>query len=173
MTYAHIPAKQLWLATLAAFATGLLTLVIVIMPAEYNIDPTGIGTQLGLTALSPEKLNEAPSALSNSANMDGLTTLVIPAGSGKEFKLEMTEGGQVDFEWITDGASIYVDTHGEPFNDPSGYFKSYVIATTGEMKGSFTAPFAGTHGWYFRNDSQQDITIQLFFEGQYENPHAM
>ena len=173
MTNAQIPAKQLWLATLTAIAAGLVTLVTVIMPAEYNIDPTGIGARLGLTALSPEQLIEAPSALSDPANIDGLTTLVIPAGSGKEFKLEMTEGSQVDFEWITDGVSIYVDTHGEPFNDTSGYFKSYVITTTSEMKGSFTAPFAGTHGWYFRNDSQQDITVQLFFEGQYKNPHAI
>ena len=55
MTNAQIPAKQLWLATLTAIAAGLVTLVTVIMPAEYNIDPTGIGARLGLTALSPEQ----------------------------------------------------------------------------------------------------------------------
>lgn len=173
MTNAQIPAKQLWQATLAAFMIGLLTLVTIIMPAEYNIDPTGIGTRLGLTALSPEKQTEAPSSVIDATSIDGLTTLILPAGSGREFKLEMAEGEQVDFEWITDGANIHVDVHGEPFNDPSGYFNSYAVATTSEMKGSFTAPFAGTHGWYFRNDGQQDVTIQLFFEGQYKNPHAM
>ncbi|HBS41330.1 MAG TPA: hypothetical protein DEA26_01525 [Oceanospirillales bacterium] len=169
------PAKQLWLATAAAFVIGLVTLVLVIMPAEYNIDPTGLGFALGLTALSPEKLAEveAEAAKASTASMDGMATVVLPAASGKEFKLEMTTGEQVDFEWITDGDAVYVDMHGEPFDDPTGYFKSYAVTTTGEMKGSFTAAFDGTHGWYFRNDSGSEITIQLFFEGQYKNPKTM
>ena len=54
----QVSAKKLWLATIASFVTGLVTLALVIMPAEYNIDPTGVGTTLGLTALSPEKLAE-------------------------------------------------------------------------------------------------------------------
>ena len=58
-TQLQTSAKQLWLATAAAFVIGLVTLVLVIMPAEYNIDPTGVGSALGLTALSPEKLAEA------------------------------------------------------------------------------------------------------------------
>ena len=62
MTNAQIPAKQLWLATLTAIAAGLVTLVTVIMPAEYNIDPTGIGVVLGNGAVT-EQLIEAPSAL--------------------------------------------------------------------------------------------------------------
>ena len=41
------------------------------------------------------------------------------------------------------------------------------------MKGSFTAAFEGTHGWYFRNDSNAEVTVQLFYEGQYKNPKMM
>ena len=168
-------AKQLWRATAAAFVIGLVTLVLVIMPAEYNIDPTGAGAALGLTALSQEKLAEveADAAKASTAAMDGMATVVLPPASGKEFKLEMTAGEQVDFEWITDGEAVYVDMHGEPSDDPTGYFKSYAVTTTNEMKGSFTAVFEGTHGWYFRNDSASEITIQLFFEGQYKNPKMM
>ncbi|WP_300427048.1 hypothetical protein [Thalassolituus sp.] len=169
------PAKQLWLATAAALVAGLVTLVLVIMPAEYNIDPTGVGAALGLTALSPEKLAEAEAdaAKASSAAMDGMASVVLPAASGKEFKLEMTAGERVDFEWITDGEAVYVDMHGEPFDDPTGYFKSYAVTTTNEMKGSFTAVFEGTHGWYFRNDSNAEVTVQLFYEGQYKNPKMM
>ncbi len=169
----QVSAKKLWLATIASFVTGLVTLALVIMPAEYNIDPTGVGTALGLTALSPEKLAENEAEQESTTAMDGMTTLVLPAGTGQEFKLEMASGEQVDFDWITDGNAVYVDMHGEPFDDPSGYFKSYVITTTNEMKGSFTAAFDGTHGWYFQNNSTGELTVQLFFEGQYRNPKMM
>lgn len=178
----QIPAKQLWGATLAACVTGLVMLTVVIMPAEYNIDPTGLGSALGLTGLSPAMLNQSAGQPAGPAVLDmqtadpvanGTATLVLAAGSGREFKLEMTEGKQVDFEWNTDGVAVYVDMHGELFDDPSGYFKSYVVATAAEMKGSFMAAFAGKHGWYFRNDSQGEVTIRLSFSGQYDNPHAL
>ena len=71
------------------------------------------------------------------------------------------------YEWVTDGGELYVDLHGEPKGDTTGYFESYTIATTDEMKGSFTVPFDGSHGWYWKNTSEKDITIQLIFSGDY------
>ncbi len=35
------------------------------------------------------------------------------------------------------------------------------------MKGSFTVPFAGSHGWYWKNTTNQDISIQLIINGDY------
>jgi hypothetical protein len=36
------------------------------------------------------------------------------------------------------------------------------------MAGTFTAPFEGKHGWYFRNESKQAIVVTLRLKGQYE-----
>jgi hypothetical protein len=47
-----------------------------------------------------------------------------------------------------DGTPLYFDLHGEPQGDTTGYFESYAIATLRAMKGSFTSPFSGSHGWY-------------------------
>lgn len=44
--------KRLWMGTLVALGAGLVLLVTTILPAEYGIDPTGIGGALGLTALT-------------------------------------------------------------------------------------------------------------------------
>ena len=44
--------KQLWLGTLVALGAGVVLLVTAILPAEYGIDPTGIGGVLGLTELT-------------------------------------------------------------------------------------------------------------------------
>ena len=82
------------------------------------------------------------------------------------------EGSQVDFEWITDGVSIYVDTHGEPFNDTSGYFKSYAITTTSEMKGVLL--HLCWNPWLvFPQRQSTGHNRPAIFEGQYKNPHAI
>ena len=45
-------ASRLLKAVLAALVVAALVLVIVVLPAEYAIDPTGIGSKLGLTQMS-------------------------------------------------------------------------------------------------------------------------
>ena len=57
--------------------------------------------------------------------------------------------------------------HGEPEGDTTAYFESYGASTTDGMKGSVTVPFAGSHGWYWRNDTNQDISISLKTLGNY------
>jgi len=36
------------------------------------------------------------------------------------------------------------------------------------MKGSFTAPFDGSHGWYWKNTSNKPVAIQLILNGQFQ-----
>ncbi len=36
------------------------------------------------------------------------------------------------------------------------------------MKGSFTAPFDGSHGWYWKNNTDDDIAVLLKVKGQFE-----
>ncbi|MFD1383639.1 hypothetical protein ACFQ45_09690 [Rhodanobacter aciditrophus] len=179
MTTEQISSSTLWKATTGAIIVGLVLLVTAILPAEYNLDPTGVGKALGLTELSPESLAEKKAAAddakagSNSDSAGEAVELTIPPKAGLEYKMVMIEGNQVDFEWFTNGGAVYVDMHGEPKGDTTGYFKSYTITTVNEMKGSFIAPFEGSHGWYFRNDTDQAIDIMLFFSGEYQNPHLL
>ena len=48
-------SKQLLVSTLAAFVVAMILLITVILPAEYAIDPTGIGRGLGLTEMGEIK----------------------------------------------------------------------------------------------------------------------
>jgi hypothetical protein len=52
-------ARRLSIATGIAAAVAAIVLVTVVLPAEYGIDPTGIGARLGLDALSAPP-SEAP-----------------------------------------------------------------------------------------------------------------
>lgn len=51
MTDAPPSRKALALGTLAAFGVAALVLVLFVLPAEYGIDPTGVGGAMGLTRL--------------------------------------------------------------------------------------------------------------------------
>ena len=56
-------SKTLVKATLTAALLAAVLLVTVILPAEYNLDPTGLGKSLGLTKLAvSEAISEAGAA---------------------------------------------------------------------------------------------------------------
>ena len=94
--------------------------------------------------------------------------ITVPANKGIEYKLQMQQYDKVTYEWMTNGSSLYFDLHGEPEGDTTGYFESYAIATLDTMKGSFTAPFNGSHGWYWKNTSNNPVAIQLILNGQFQ-----
>ncbi len=58
--YVHPTNRQLIRATLLSVIVAGLILVTIVLPAEFGIDPTGIGKRLGLTTLSE---SEAPAAV--------------------------------------------------------------------------------------------------------------
>lgn len=165
-----VSSKTLVKASLAAIVVGVIVLVTLILPAEYNIDPTGIGQKLGLTKIAQASQTEAAAAPVASAGSNEFQTIEIsiPAGRGVEYKFAMAQYAKMTFEWMTDGEPLYYDLHGEPEGDTTGYFESYTIATNSEVKGSFTAPFTGSHGWYWKNKSDKPIAVQLMVKGEYE-----
>ncbi|MFT5755781.1 MAG: hypothetical protein ACI9LM_000493 [Alteromonadaceae bacterium] len=154
--------------TLLSLIFAAVTLLTVILPAEYNIDPTGLGHKLGLTVFN--NVNTATAKANDSEQSKGATEtidVIVPAGRGVEYKFVMEQYQKLTYEWITDGTPLYFDLHGEPKGDTTGYFESYAIATLVEMKGSFTTPFSGSHGWYWKNKTDVPVTVQLIVTGEY------
>lgn len=77
-------SRQLLRSTVIALAVALLLLVTVVIPAEYAVDPTGVGRLLGLTQMGEVKQaiadeNAAPVVLSSSAGAPAAA--VAPAAS--------------------------------------------------------------------------------------------
>lgn len=163
-----VTTKTLIKASVSAIVIAAIALITLILPAEYNIDPTGIGGKLGLTALAQAAEVETTS-LDTTKGTDEFQTIevTVPAGHGVEYKFIMAQYQKLEYEWITDSTALYFDLHGEPEGDTTGYFESYAIATIGEMKGSFTAPFTGSHGWYWKNTYDKPVKVQLMFKGEY------
>lgn len=134
-------AKSVMLSVVAAIVGAAVVLVTIILPAEYNIDPTRIGGALGLTALNApaktlkvvdvvggnEKYREVaipnpgqPMPLPNpavfqkhtaAARTDALTITLKP-GEQTEIKTLLKAAQVVTFSWKAEGGLVYVDYHG-------------------------------------------------------------
>ncbi|MEH6579707.1 MAG: hypothetical protein V7731_21835 [Amphritea sp.] len=169
-------ANTLIKASTAATILAGAILTVAILPAEYNIDPTGFGETLGLTTLSAVEPVNQSSAERKPAYQKDTVSIMIPPQSGLEYKLHLLKGAKLKYRWTTgswktESTPLYFDFHGEPQADNSfyskNYFESFTISTANDVSGSLTAPFEGSHGWYWKNSSAEAITVTLNIEGAY------
>lgn len=182
-------AKRLLQATGIAIVVAAVILVTTILPAEYGIDPTGIGARLGLTSLStttaapaaettaPPPVPTAPALADDSTaawqskvpyRNDEMTVTLKP-GEGTEVKALMRHGERLVFSWTAEGGKVNFDMHGEELNAPADKFTSYWQGRQqASGHGAFVAPFDGTHGWFWRNRDKAPATIKIKTAGFYE-----
>jgi len=136
------PNSRLVGASVGALAVAIVLLVVAILPAEYGVDPTGIGGALGLTALSTPTTrtieitdviggNETvrsveipsfrepvplpnPDVHQSEATVPHTRTMTvsIPAGAETEIKTVLRTGKVIVYSWSTDRGDIYSDFHG-------------------------------------------------------------
>jgi hypothetical protein len=184
-------SAQLLRSTVIAAFSAVAILVTVVLPAEYGIDPTGAGRLLGLT-----EMGEIKTQLAEEAEMDRLmeadrddqssllddflglfvgtaqaqeawrdeVTFTLAPGDTAEIKLVMVEGNAAEYAWAAEGGRINFDLHAHGNGQSIDYDRGRG-ASAGE--GSIEAPFAGEHGWFWRNRDNADVTVTLQLRGDY------
>lgn len=180
-----LPTKsELLRATGIAVVVAIVILVTTILPAEYGLDPIGAGSSLGLSQLNVTSVDTkqpipdaqdmplagvALTRASTNLRQDSLT-VVVPAFEGVEVKADMQAGQSLAFDWRTDGDQLYTDMHGEPPNAGKNEFTSYWKEKQQSAgQGTLVAQFEGTHGWYWQNMSEEDVTVTVDVSGFYQN----
>lgn len=192
-----VSKKQLLKSIVIAFIVGGFAFVAAVLPAEYGKDPLGTGKLFGFSKLyikeSSNQLNfkkikiedigsplsiSKPLEANNPASevqfdvIQDSITLKIPAKKGIEYKVKMLKYGSTKYEWYSQNKEIvFLDFHGEveEKNPPKEvFYESYTVAYSNNMGGTFTAPFKGKHGWYFKNLSDKEITIIIKLQGQFK-----
>jgi len=174
--------KSLLKATGGAVAAAAVILVLFVLPAEYNVDPTGLGSRMGLTELTKPAVTPTTTDISPAASPTSVTvakrptpfhhdtlTLTLQPDSGSEIKADMKKGETMVFSWTSDSGPLNVDMHGEPpnaGNDFTSYWKEKSM-TSGH--GVFIAPFDGEHGWYWGNRGSQPVTVTVVTSGYYRS----
>jgi hypothetical protein len=160
--------KGLLIRVLASLVAALVIAFGFILPAEYQIDPTGFGKITGLTKMGQGASTASTTAAHSytQAFRNDHVDLTLFPGMDYEYKVRMKQGEVLVYSWTADGVYEY-DFHGESDKDP-GNAVSYKAGNAAESHGSLIAPFQGIHGWYRKNNGTKPQVIKLKMAGQYE-----
>ena len=93
--------------------------------------------------------------------------------SDLEYKLDMRKGAAISYDWeahnLPEPESLLTEFHGHTIrtSDAPGDVMFYKVGRAQSSQGYMVAPFDGIHGWYFSNESNEDINIVLNVSGFY------
>lgn len=177
-------SRRLAITTAGAMAVAGVILATVVLPAEYGIDPLGTGAALGLTPLAG--LVEAPADAGAMRRTDApaapqqegpighyaaefrtdATQFVLGPYEYVEYKYRLERGATLLYSWAADGGVLH-DFHGERDGAPADASESFDKRGRRQDHGTFTAPFAGIHGWFWENPGGETVTVTLSSAGFY------
>ena len=178
--------KQLVRSTVIALIAATVILFLIVLPAEYGLDPTGAGEFLGLKSMGEIKVSLEEESLAE-VNVDNnmlevtdknisetaitlkndVIERTIAPGEAIEIKLEMPEGTIVKYSWSTVNGKLNYDAHGDGYKGTKKsvtYKKGRMIAAD---SGELLAAFDGYHGWFWRNREDNPVTLRLDTSGYY------
>jgi len=191
--------KRLVATTVIAAISASAILVVFVLPAEYGIDPTRLGSVMGLTAMrAPSRTLEItdviggnevyreveipefgdpvplpnPNVFQDESDEFATRTVEveIPPDKETEVKVALEAGKMILFKWTVDRGDIYTDFHG---HDPSAgdeYWVRYKEQQEGAgNQGSLVAPFSGEHGWYWLNYNEYPVKVTLTLSGYFDD----
>ena len=154
--------KRLLLATGAAFAAATALFATLVLPAEFGVDPTGVGRLLGLTGLAgapPEDIHRTTAAL-----VEDERAFELAPFESVEFKYDLAAGDGLVYSWTTN-AEVVFDLHAEPEDAPEGVAQGYTQGRATADAGTYIAEFNGVHGWFWENRGATTVTVRLRVAG--------
>lgn len=192
-----VSKKQLFKSIIIATLIGGIVFTGAILLAEYGKDPLGTGELFGFCKLHIKEITnqlnfkkielaDVGSKLDVPKPIEALDPalekqfikrkdsiiLKIQAKKGIEYKIKMLKYGSTKYEWHTENKElVFLDFHGEVDQKEKPkkvFYESYTVAYSNNMAGTFTAPFKGKHGWYFKNLCDKEVTITINLEGEFE-----
>jgi hypothetical protein len=138
--------QRIGLSVVVALVVAAIVLVVAVLPAEYGIDPTGIGRALGLLELNapPSRTIEVKDVLGGNETVREVEipafnepvplpnpavhqaeerpiqtrtlTLTLEAGQETEIKTVLRTSKVIVYTWKAEGGPVYCDLHG---HDPA------------------------------------------------------
>ena len=186
------PTNKLIKSTFLAAIIASILLVTVVMPAEYGMDPTGVGQLTGLKAMGEIKISlaqeaarektiaENPAAPASSAQIaapqqqpvsaaakqrsDEVILTLVP-NQGAEIKVTLKKGEKVNYKWSSTGKTNY-DIHADS-KELNIKYHGYSKGSKTSDEGVIEAAFNGSHGWFWRNRTSKPVTLTLATSGDY------
>lgn len=174
-------SRTLLIGSAAALGGAAAILLLFVLPAEYGIDPTGVGRMTGLAKMAEPAANvylekglkrtgvftpseTAPAPLPGARDR---WTFTLAPYEGIELKYTIAAGKPITFFWSATGPLSY-DMHAHPFDGGEKLTESYSIAKADHLGGHYVAAFTGIHGWHWQNRGVAPVTLTLDASGAIE-----
>jgi hypothetical protein len=197
---AELPSsRQLLRSTLIAAVSALAILATIVLPAEYGIDPTGLGRVLGLAEMGEIKTRLAQAAADDAAATQAAEVAApAPVASSRApsdaaiaaistppktawrdemtFTLSPGQGTEIKLRMNAGEKALYAWTvqggvvNYDTHGDGGGRSISYEKGRAVPAdQGELVAAFTGNHGWFWRNRGQAEVTVMLRTGGDYSD----
>lgn len=102
-----------------------------------------------------------------------LIEISLLADQDLEYMINMKQGGSISYHWqannLPDPELLLAEFHGHTIrtSNAPGEVMFYKRGNGDSSEGYIVAPFDGIHGWYFSNESSEDINIFINISGFY------
>lgn len=147
-------------STLLAASVAGLILVAVVLPSQYGLDPTGLGSLTRTIEIGERRL-----PLESFVQRSDEMSVTLKPGHAAEVKLRMKKGAKATYSWTVEGGTVSFNSHGE---GPGDAFKRYERGQdVGGADGVLAAKFYGHHGWFWRNPNKKPVTVTVRTDGNY------
>ena len=106
----QISPRSIVVTLALSIGVGLLALLLFVLPAEYAVDPLGVGGRLGITGMSA---NEVPALVQQQTGYRQ-DYVEFPLGpfESVEYKYALSAGQAMVYSWQAEGEVVY-DLHSE------------------------------------------------------------
>ena len=150
--------KRIVLATLAALIAATAAFFTLILPAEFGVDPTGVGRALGLTGLAGAPEVDVHSTAA--ALVAERREFELAPFESVELKYDLAAGDGLVYAWRATGEVVF-DLHAEPQGAPPDAAESLVQGRATADAGTYVAAYDGIHGWFWENRGATSVTVRL------------
>ena len=152
-------------SALIALIAAVVVAVLFVLPAEYGVDPTGVGRILGLVDLSetaepfeetpprivkgpfreiptdfdyyePEVLTDPFSRIHGAGFRSDTLTIELDVVEQVEYKVKMQQGDAIVYSWQVDNGLVYTDFHADPGENDEYPEHYWIRYSDGEIGGA-------------------------------------
>jgi hypothetical protein len=167
--------------TLRAWAIAIVLVFAAALPAKYGFDLPAPTQSFGLTGLA--QAGQAPQTPLNRPGGQPAGPPITPKPGGPltpsqttykvdaielyittdqfvEYKFDLKAGATMVFNWKATGP-VDVDFHTVPLGKPISASETFMRGKASSGQGFYRAPYAGLHGWYWKNTGKEPVKIVI------------
>ncbi|MBL8278225.1 MAG: hypothetical protein JNL93_16110 [Pelomonas sp.] len=158
--------QQIYAASMALVVMGFACLRAqaaepVMSPADAALSEKS--TRLG-GSQPGQRFNAAALSIATMPPRTDTLTITIAPGNGVQVTAPVDAGQGFVFQWVATG-ELLVNTQGEPANSAAATTIYDIDAMQRQAAGTLVAPFSGKHGWYWRNQGADHVTVKVVVTG--------